>query len=290
MTATRFPPTAGSDRQPRAFTLIELLMVVAIIALLIGLLVPALSRARESGRSSVCSSNLRQLVIALDTYANDHADRYAPGAPDFLTNRVRWHGARASPALPFEPAGGSLSGYLDASGAVRACPTFAPVAARLAQLRLGFERSAGGYGYNNAYVGVERTPAGVDPASGRTAFSLVTDRVGAARSRFAAPSLVAAFGDAAIADANAVAGLVEYSFIEPRFWPENPGQRSDPSVHFRHAGRAPGLAQVAALDGHVSARARTFTWSSGLLGGDADRAGLGWFGSTDTNDDFGARW
>jgi prepilin-type N-terminal cleavage/methylation domain-containing protein len=55
----------------RGFTLIELLVVVAVIALLIGLLVPALSRAREAGRAVACLSNQRQLFLACRAYADE---------------------------------------------------------------------------------------------------------------------------------------------------------------------------------------------------------------------------
>ncbi|BAM05281.1 DUF1559 family PulG-like putative transporter [Phycisphaera mikurensis] len=59
-----------------AFTLIELLVVISIIALLIGILLPALGAARGAARSSVCSSNLRQVGIAMTTYNAESKDHY----------------------------------------------------------------------------------------------------------------------------------------------------------------------------------------------------------------------
>jgi len=59
-------------RRGTAFTLIELLVVVAVISLLLAIMTPALSRAREQARQTVCRSNLHQQILGVTMYAQDH--------------------------------------------------------------------------------------------------------------------------------------------------------------------------------------------------------------------------
>ena len=69
------------DKQ-RGFTLIELLVVIAIIALLLALLMPALDRARELARRSVCFASLKDLSLAWIMYADDNEGKLVNGQPN----------------------------------------------------------------------------------------------------------------------------------------------------------------------------------------------------------------
>jgi prepilin-type N-terminal cleavage/methylation domain-containing protein len=60
------------NRRRRAFTLVELLVVIGIIAILIAILLPALQKAREQARIVACASNMRQIGLAMHMYANDN--------------------------------------------------------------------------------------------------------------------------------------------------------------------------------------------------------------------------
>jgi prepilin-type N-terminal cleavage/methylation domain-containing protein/prepilin-type processing-associated H-X9-DG protein len=89
-----------TEKRKNGFTLVELLVVIGIIALLISILLPALSKSRKSSQNIYCQNNLKQIGIATKMYANDNKDYY----PDGYTL-----GGAPVRVLPGERAGPNLS-------------------------------------------------------------------------------------------------------------------------------------------------------------------------------------
>ena len=95
----------------RAFTLLELLVVIAVIGILAALLLPSLSRAKEKARRTACLSNLRQVNFAIKLYADDNADSlpllsqpnpYPNGVGAYYKQLVKSYLGLLGPASPDE--------------------------------------------------------------------------------------------------------------------------------------------------------------------------------------------
>jgi prepilin-type N-terminal cleavage/methylation domain-containing protein/prepilin-type processing-associated H-X9-DG protein len=198
-----------------AFTLIEVLAVIALIAILASLLLPAMARAREKGRQTLCASNLRQLGLAAQMYWDDHDGRAFPYRGASTNNGdVFWfgwlgHGTEGQRA--FDRSRGVLFPYLGVKG-VELCPS---LSYGLATFKLKAAGAAYGYGYDIALS----TPPGQPP--------IKVDR-------FAQPASIALFSDAAQVNTFQPPASPDHPMLE-EFYYISP---NEPTAHFRHGRRA----------------------------------------------------
>lgn len=151
MRAPQFASQPG--RQCKGFTLVELLVVIGIIALLIGILLPALSRAQEMARRTVCLSNIRQCVTGMFMYGNEHKGRLPTGIRE-VTSAGLYEGH--PPWLRREAYDWVVK--TGGSAKVMACPNWAgsdPPFYNVAPVPDGFY----GYSMTYFYLGGHRPPA-----------------------------------------------------------------------------------------------------------------------------------
>ena len=99
------------DRRFLAFTLIELMIVVSIIAVLIAILLPSLSKARDQAHEVVCGSNIKTMLMAMQYYAADHNDKWFYFNQRFFSG-PQWRGSTGSGA------GRTWSGIIGGDSAV----------------------------------------------------------------------------------------------------------------------------------------------------------------------------
>ena len=221
----------GPVRRPgggSAFTLVELLVVLAVVGLLAGLLLPALQRGREAAQGARCIGNLRQLGIVTQLYWDDHGGRCFPERTVHTNGGwaywFGWLGDGAEGERVFRPEAGVLWPYLTGRS-VGICPSLDRPGRRLKPKARG---AAFGYAYN-LLLG----PRNLEPVN-----------IGGVRD----PS-----GLAVLVDAGQV------NDFQPPASPERPlleefyyfgTNRLEATVHFRHADRA----HAVFADWHVAAQ------------------------------------
>ncbi len=142
MTASPQCAETRSGRPGRGFTLIELLVVVAIIAMLISILLPSLSRAKEQARQVYCSNNLRSIWTAVLTYALESRERLPFMEDCNIANDVMGTGPDANPFDSRFPSSVGNVMYRYVGDKSWVCP--AAIA--------GFPASAGDTGWKMTYV------------------------------------------------------------------------------------------------------------------------------------------
>ena len=220
------PPPARA--WPRgAFTLTELLVVVAIIAVLAALLLPALTRSTASAQRIKCVGNLRQLGLAAQLYWDDnsgHAFQYRGAATN--GGDLYWFGwlARGSEGTrAFDPTLGALYPYLGGRG-VEICPA-------LNYAMQHFKRKATGAAYGYGYNLYLSAPVDQPPRS---------------ISRISRPTETAVLADAAQINTWQPPASANNPMLEEWYYVDD--NTAQPNGHFRHSHQA----NVVFCDGHAA--------------------------------------
>jgi prepilin-type N-terminal cleavage/methylation domain-containing protein/prepilin-type processing-associated H-X9-DG protein len=136
----------------KAFTLIELLVVIAIIALLLSILLPSLAKAKSKARAILCLTNMRQMHIAVNVYANNNNQYYPPAYAgdsnpmDMLLESNNWD---FSGKKDFNTGEKTVNGGFlwegQPIGKVQLCPAY--------KVSANSSDDFTGYNYNTSYIG-----------------------------------------------------------------------------------------------------------------------------------------
>jgi len=280
--------SGAATRRP-GFTLVELLVSIAIIGVLVGLLLPAVQSAREMARSTTCGSNIRQLGIALQNYVSANGGRLLPLKVDDATRiagtiadpdqnpypgKSRYWFAEIDESRPVESGKidftlGTLSPFMEGNVAAYQCPNFGLQAVDVVR----FGKMATGFDYNASL--------GAGTEYDWDNYPTVTQK----------PTRVYTIGQ--VRETQRTIAFAESAivyFLPPYPLRENLGglllpSTADPSVHFRHAGQR---ANVAFLDGHVETYTRKFRagpWTDPAQLKPMEFYGIGIVCDGDPNDD-----
>jgi len=220
----------------RAFTLIELLTVIAVIGILSALLLPALGKAKLAAQRTKCASNLCQLATATEIYWDDNKGdcfRCVFGSTNYgCIYWFGWIGPGAETHRAFDLSRGSLFPYLWGSD-VRLCPS---LGAAMEGFKLKATNVVFSYGYNRYLsTGISSPPIKIN--------------------KIRRPTETVLFADAAQVNDFLPPASVSNPMLEEFYWLDletnYASSRNYPNGHFRHARRA----NVTFCDGHVGMEA-----------------------------------
>jgi prepilin-type N-terminal cleavage/methylation domain-containing protein len=243
-------------RPSRAFTLVEVLVVIAVISILIGLLVPGFRTARDTARTGACLSNQRQLGLAWTLYAGDYADRAMPLAywsPEDIGDgdQIFWWGSGGDRTGFVDLSRGFIAPYLDAALAERSvleCPaqpwdSYRPQGAS--------RQITSTYGYNGYFLSPAKTP-GWGQSIGQRPWRRLAD--------LQRPSELLVFADALLG----TTPPRNTALLDPPWLFSGPGgdwsRNPFPTTSFRHGTGGRGAAVSVRADGSATATAAEPDW------------------------------
>jgi len=223
-------------KKKKIFTLIALLVVIAIIGILASMLLPAMANARDAAKKISCTNNLKQLTTAnLSYHCNNKC--FVPAATDgtFGTfsysalggGSIRWYGTRTDTTeYNFDRSGSPLKDDLGGNTNVINCPSFVSDTK---------DKMSGGIGYN-LFIGTRNRPGDGTEANWAE---------GCGAKRIVRASEVMMFSDAATMNKGTLESMW---FSAPPTYKHQ--KNTTASIHFRHKGRA----NYSWVDGHVDSR------------------------------------